>query len=188
MASPGAQAPKAFTYFRVTVPGGNDRWEPAAAVELEDDVSVNLDGLFVGAQQYLFDERANRLVRERGNRGGATLLASAARTATTNSLTQTNRNWRGLHCNINVTAFGGGLGMNPRLQARAPLIAGGTFYDILIGTTIAATGFIVLKLYPGIATIAGGAASDILPYEWRFQMEHLDATSHTYQVEAQLDI
>ena len=183
---PGASSPKAFVYFRTTVPGGIDQWVPAAAVELLDDVSVNLDGLFVGAQQYIFDERAARLTRQRANRGGATLLASASRTVTTNSLTQTNRNWRGLHCNINVTVFGGGAGLNAHIQGRAPLIAGGTFYDILISTTIVATGFIVIKVYPGIGQIAGGAASDILPYEWRFQMEALDATAHTYQVKAQL--
>ena len=174
-----------FNFFLDTS-GSAGQWRPIEGFSLDDDVSATERAIFVGAQQYLFDERTLRLVRARANRGGATLLASAARTATTNSLTQTNRNWRGLHVNINVTAFGGGLGMNPRIQARAPLIAGGTFYDILVGTTIAATGFIVLKVYPGIGVIAGGSASDILPYEWRFQMEHLDGTSHTYQVEAQL--
>ena len=174
---------KAFMQFLRT--SGEPQWRPVEGAVFDDDISsTTSEGPIIAAQQYLFDERTARLVRARANRGGATLLASAARTATTNSTTQTNRNWKGLHCVINVTAHGGGLGIDPRIQGFAPLT--GVFYDILVGTTIAATGIIVIKVYPGIGEIAGGAASDILPYQWRFQMTALDGASHTYQVEAQL--
>lgn len=184
---PGPGTGKSFVHFRVaTLP--NAQWQPATAASLDDAVVVGGNGLFVGAQQYLFDERANRLVRARSNNAGTVLLASASRTATTNSTTQTNRNWKGLHCVIDVTVHGGGLGIVPRIQGLAPNVSGGTFYDILIGTTIAATGVIVLKVYPGIGALAGGAANDLLPYNWRFQMTALDGTAHTYVVEAELEI
>lgn len=177
---------KAFSYF-VDVSQSQRQWLPLEGDRFnDDDVSTNQLGILAGAIQYIFDERTARLVRVRANRGGASLLASAARTVTTNSLTQTNRNWRGLHVNINVTAHGGGLGIVPHIQGRTPLT--NLFYDILVGTTIAATGLVTIKVYPGITAVAGASASDILPYEWRFQMEALDANSHTYQVEAQLVI
>ena len=178
---------KAFQYVLIDPGTADERWEATQGTRFnDDDVPLTTLGYFVGAAQYIFDERTARYVRARANRGGLSLLASAARTVTTNSTTQTNRNWRGVHITINVTAHGGGLGIVPHIQGNDPIT--GTFYDILIGTTIAATGFIVIKAYPGIAPVAGGAASDLLPYNWRFQMEALDATSHTYQVTAQLDI
>ena len=186
---PGPGTGKSFVHFRVDQPAGAAQWLPAESVGLDDDnVNPNSNGLFVGAQMYLFDERASRLVRARSNRSGDVLLASASRTVTTNSTTQTNRNWKGLHCVIDVTVHGGGLGIVPRIQGNAPNVSGGTFYDILVGTTIAATGVIVIKVYPGIGALAGGAANDLLPYNWRFQMTALDATAHTYVVEAELEI
>jgi len=185
MALPGT-GKKAFAYF-VNIISGDRIWEPLAGTTFNnDDVFTSQTGLFVGAQQYLFDERAARLIRARSNRGGLSLLASASRTVTTNSTVQTNRNWKGLHLTINVTVHGGGLGIDPRIQGQDPIT--GVFYDILVGTTIAATGFIVLKVYPGIGAIAGGAASDFLPYNWRFQMTALDGTAHAYQVTAQMEI
>lgn len=187
MATPGTG--KAFQYILVDPGTADARWVPTQGTFLDDDdVPTTTQGAFVGAAQYVFDESASRWVRQRGNRSGDVLLPSAARTVTTNSTLRTNRNWKGLHCVIDVTAFGGGLGIVPRLQAQAPFVSGGTFYDILVGTTIVATGVIVLKLYPGIAIIPGGAASDILPRLWRFQMTALDATSHTYVVEAEMVI
>lgn len=178
---------KAFQYVLIDRGTADERWEAVEGQRFnDDDVPQTQQGLFVGAAQYQFDERTARFVRMRVNRGGLSLLASAARTVTTNSTTQTNRNWRGVHITINVTVHGGGLGIVPHIQGNDPIT--GNFYDLLIGTTIAATGFVVIKVYPGIGQIVGGAASDFLPYNWRFQMEALDATSHTYQVTAQLDI
>lgn len=185
MATPGTG--KAYINLLVDPGTADERWVPVQGQTLnDDDVPTTTVGFFLGAAQYIFDERTSRWVRQRANRGGLSLLASASRTVTTNSTTQTNRNWKGLHLNIDVTVFGGGAGIDPRIQGRDPIT--GTFYDILVGTTITATGFIVLKVYPGILAIAGAAASDFLPYEWRFQMTDLDGTAHTYQVTAQLEI
>lgn len=152
-----------------------------------DTVFTSQRGLFVGAQQYLFDETTARLVRQRANDSGEVVLASAPRTVTTNSAIRTNFNFKGVHIIIDVTAHGGGLGLVPHIQGFAPFVSGGTFYDLLVGTTITATGVTVIKVYPGIGQIPGGAASDFLPRQWRFQMEHLDATSHTYVAEAELE-
>ena len=185
---PGPGTGKSFVHFRVAQSSGAAQWLPAAAVDLDDDVNPFGSGLFVGAQQYLFNSRTNDLVRARSNLGGDVLLPSLSRTVTTNTTTQTNFNHRGLHAAIDVTVFGGGLGIVPRIQGFADNLSGGTFYDILVGTTIAATGVIILKVYPGIGQIAGGAASDFLPYQWRFQMTALDATAHTYAVVSLLEI
>ena len=186
---PGPGTGKAFQHILVDPGTANERWVPNQGTVLDDDdVPTTTQGAFVGAAQYVFDESASRWVRQRGNRSGDVLLPSAARTVTTNSTLRTNRNWRGLHVVIDVTVHGGGLGIVPHIQAQAPFVSGGTFYDLLVGTTIAATGVVVIKLYPGIGVIAGGSASDILPRLWRFQMEALDATSHTYVVEAEMVI
>lgn len=186
---PGPGTGKAFQYFLQDAGLADERWVEVSGGQLnDDDVPAGQVGFFVGATQYIWDERAARWVRERANRSGDVLLPSAARTVTTNSTLRTNRNWRGLHVVIDVTVFGGGLGIVPHIQGSAPNVSGGTFYDILIGTTIVATGVVVLKVYPGIAPVAGGAASDILVRDWRFQMEALDATSHTYVVEAEMVI
>jgi hypothetical protein len=47
------------------------------------------------------------------------------------------------------------------MQGKDPVTE--TYYNILVGPAIAATGATILKIYPGIGTVVNGAASDVLP-------------------------
>jgi hypothetical protein len=113
--------------------------------------------------------------RQRNN-SEITVLASAARTADTNSPDQTNYNWRGGHIIINVTVLT--TSVIPTIKGKDPI--SGTYYSLLVGSSIASTGITILKIYPGILAVANAAASDILPRTWRLEMDHLDATTMTY--------
>lgn len=113
-----------------------------------------------------------------------TLLASAARTATHNTDPQTNLLHRGLHLIVNVTAFSATPSLVVTIQGQGP--ASGTWYNLLVGTAITDVTIgtppaaYVYKVYPGIATVSGGAASDVLPHAWRVLFTHGDADSITY--------
>lgn len=117
--------------------------------------------------------------RERNNTE-ETVLASAARTASVNSADFTNYNAKGAHFIIDVTAITDTPILTPKIQGKDPL--SGKYYDILVGTDITAIGTTVLKVYPGIGQIAGGASSDILPRTWRVRIEHADSDSITYSI------
>lgn len=115
---------------------------------------------------------------ERGNTEG-TLLASAARTATTATADQTNHNARGGHIAVNVTVFGAST-LTPTIQGRDPV--SGAYYDILVGTPITATGLVIFKVHPSITAVAGAAAKDVLPRTWRVNCAKGDASAWTYSV------
>ena len=106
-----------------------------------------------------------------------TLLPSAARTATANSADISNPVNRGVHVIINVSAYTSGT-FTPRIQGKNPIT--GVYYDILAGNTISSTGVTVLKVYPGIAAVANGSASDAIPGTWRFQMTGAATPSATF--------
>lgn len=110
------------------------------------------------------------------------ILPSAARTATpVDSVDQTNSGWRGVHVIINVTAYTSGT-YTPYIQAKDPV--SGTYYSILVGPAISATGLTVLKIYPGMATIANGASADFLPRIWRVRFVGASSPSMTFSVGA----
>lgn len=109
-----------------------------------------------------------------------TALASAARTAAqVNSADLSNPGARGVHVLINVSAYTAG-NYTPKIQAKDPV--SGTYYDLLVGVAMSGTGIQVLKIYPGIATVANGAAADILPYTWRVQVNGAAGQSMTFSV------
>lgn len=116
----------------------------------------------------------------------ATLLASAARTTTTNSPTQANIEARGCHVMINVTAIAATPSVVPKIQGFDPVAE--NWYDILEGDAITATGKTVLKVYPGIVGSPNASADDLLPKTWRVRMEHADTDSITYSVGANVVI
>lgn len=153
-------------------------------VALGTDSNVNTTGLVVNGHKMQFN--GSLWERERGNVEG-TLLASAARTATTNSATQTNHNGRGVQVIVNVTAAGTG-DLDPRVQGLDPV--SGTAYACLDATTpIAGTGIYVYELYPGASTAGSGGGSAVtqraagtLPRSWRLSVAHSDASSWTYSV------
>lgn len=122
--------------------------------------------------------------RQRGNTE-LTLLASAARTATTASADQTNYNARGLHVAINVSAIGTS-NLTVTVQGKDPI--SGTYYTLLAGANITTTGINILKIYPGITAVANGSAADILPRTFRVNCVKGDGSSWTYSVSASLVI
>jgi hypothetical protein len=113
------------------------------------------------------------------------LYASAARTATPTAVQSSNvHGERGGHFVINVTAVVDTPSVVPTVDGYDP--GSDSWYNLLTGDAITATGTTVLKIYPGIGAIPGGAAPDILPDTWRMVMTHADADSITYSVTALL--
>lgn len=114
-----------------------------------------------------------------------TLYASAARTATPTAVTQTNyRAERGGHIVIKVTAVSATPSVVPTIEGYDA--TSDSWYTVLAGSAITATGTTVLKVYPGIAVQANACASDILPQIWRLSMTHGDSDSITYTASANL--
>ena len=128
--------------------------------------------------------------RVRGN-SREQALASAARTASTNSATLVNRNAKGLYVWLTVTANPGGAEtLQTIIQAS---FDGGTTFEDLTGDTAQAFGGVagnrLLELYPGIGAAADGIdyiKSAALPRTYRVRVVHSAAGSWTYAVEAGL--
>lgn len=121
--------------------------------------------------------------RARSNQEGE-ILASAARTASTESADQINYNARGVIVFVNVTANpGGGETLSPFISCRSDSGAG-VSPILLSGTNITGNGGTAYMVYPGI-TNAGGVTnigSIALPRRWYFRMAHSASGSWTYQV------
>jgi hypothetical protein len=127
--------------------------------------------------------------RWRNNTEG-TLLASAARTATTASPQQINHNARGIHVVLNVTAVSGTGGLKIRILAYDPVQ--GTDYYLHLGSTITTTGRYVIELYPGSSAAGISTATSIfavhervaatLPKKFFVSISHGDASSYTYSL------
>ncbi len=109
------------------------------------------------------------------------LLGLGARTATISTDDQQFSGAKGGHFIINVTA-GSGFNVTPKIEGKF----GSTYYTILTGAAITTTGITVLKVYPGLSASPNAAANDMLPRVWRVTMTHLDGTSATYGVNAEL--
>jgi hypothetical protein len=149
----------------------------------EDDVSNGTNSTPVTNFNYLFN--GSTWDRKRNNTE-ETVLASAARTATTNSTDFTNYNAKGAHFIIDVTAITDTPSVVVTIQGKDSV--SGEYYDILESVAITATGTTILKVYPGIGAVANGSASDILPRTYRVSITHADADSITYSVGANLVI
>lgn len=108
-------------------------------------------------------------------------ISSAARTsAQVNSSDLTGSNFSGVHVVMNVSAYTSG-NCTPKVQA--PITPGNaTYYDLLVGTAMSATGTQVIKVYPGIVASANASASDFLPVSWRVQVNCASTPSMTYSV------
>jgi hypothetical protein len=112
----------------------------------------------------------------------ATVFASAARTASSDSADQTNYYWRGVVLVIDVTAITASPSVVFTVQGKSTL--GSDYYTILVSAAITATGQTVLRIYPGLTAAANLVASDVLPYKWRVSAAHGDADSITFSVSA----
>lgn len=111
--------------------------------------------------------------------GQDTLLAVAARTATTNTADRVKYKETGIHVIVRVTAVPGGDTITPKIQGKD---YSGNYYDLLVGSAISTTGINVLKLAPGIAPLANAAAADLVPTVYRVVITHSAGTSFTYGV------
>lgn len=121
--------------------------------------------------------------RQRNNIGG-TLLASAARTATTTSADFLTYNARGLVVFLDVTAASGTGGLTVVAQLKDTV--SGNYFSLpgyVFGT---ATGRGVSFVIPGVVASTGADVKQSLSYglsqTMRVQITHGDATSYTYSV------
>ncbi len=110
------------------------------------------------------------------------VYTSSARTATPTAVTIPTNGAAGIHLVINVTAMAASPSVVPTIDGIESVT--GTAYNLLTGLAIVATGITVLKIAPGIASIANASASDRLPNNIRITMTHGDADSITYTVTA----
>lgn len=107
-------------------------------------------------------------------------LASAARTATTNSADLVNKWKKGVIVVIDITAVTGTPSLTLKIQGKDP--ASGKYYDILTSAALTAVGTTVLKVFPGATAAANQVANDLVPKTWRVRVEHVTADSVTYSV------
>ncbi len=108
------------------------------------------------------------------------VLPSAARTAAVSAEIDNRLGAEDLHLSIDVTVLTAGASITPTISALDP--ASNTFYDLLVGVAIVATGKTVLKIGRGIGAAANVAATDFLPQNLRFSMAVADNKSVTYSV------
>lgn len=115
----------------------------------------------------------------------AIVLASAARTADTDSADQINYNAKGLALLLNVTAVSSGQINGLLIKARV----GSSYVTIYQFTSLAisTTGQRAFLIYPGAASAGSWTAAPlqgVIPRNWRLTVDHNDANSITYDVVA----
>jgi len=109
-----------------------------------------------------------------------TLLASAARTATTSSADQSNYNAKGVRVFINVTVHAVSAALVPTIEVKDPV--SGVYTAIATGASITTTGHTVITVYPGATVAANVTLSNALSKTWRVTMTPGNANSVTYSV------
>ena len=117
-----------------------------------------------------------------------TLLASAARTATTATAAQTNTTGRGLILYVDITARAASTTLTPSLQTKDPV--GGEW--ITIWTAAAALNSsnttVAYSFYPSPSADAANLYTEavdlLLPRTWRINVVHSDANGVTYSLAA----
>jgi hypothetical protein len=90
-----------------------------------------------------------------------------------------NTYWRSLRLYVRVTAFTSG-GLTVKIQGRDEI--SDSYYDILVGTKITATGFRVYRVSESLPPVAGATAQDQLPYRWRIVATPDNGTPIDYSV------
>lgn len=148
-----------------------------------DAVSNTAVGLLTNSRNFTFNE--STFDRLRGNTQ-TTILASAARTITTLSPTQTNYNAKGIIVYLNITAASGTGGLIPRIYGVDP-VAGIALVSLVTDIApITATGLYAIELSPGATgtTTVGmkARAAGTLPRSFVVGINVGDASSYTYSV------
>jgi len=147
-----------------------------------DGVANTVDGMRTVPMPMLFNGTTWDRYR---NNEEVTLLASAARTATTDSANQTNYNAKGLAVFFQITAV-------PTVETVTLTVFGispvtGSAYTMLQGAAEAAVTQRLYIVYPGVGVAAGGVsvvAGYPLPRTWRIRITHSASGSFTYSVVA----
>lgn len=152
-----------------------------------DAVSASAyNGFGVMGFSYEFD--GSQWNRKRNNISG-TLLASAARTATTNSSTQTNYNAKGVLVTLYIsTPTGNAETLQVVVRAHDP-VSGGNSNPVAVFTAIAGTapaGYYRFYVYPGASETIANTNVEVqalpLPRTWSISVNHSAASSWTYSV------
>lgn len=110
-------------------------------------------------------------------------LASAERTAHTNSLDLVQFGFKGAIVTLDVTAVTATPSLTLKIQAKM-----GSKYETLLGASAAVTavGVHTYIVYPGVGAASGDVvqvAGFPLPTTWRVRVEHADADAATYSVD-----
>lgn len=111
-----------------------------------------------------------------------TLLASAARTAATDSADISNTGYRGVHVYLDVTVDPAAAAITVTIQGKDPI--SGKYYTLLAGAAVSAVGTTVYKIFPGATAAANAVANDCVPTTWRVSVAVADADSMTYSITA----
>lgn len=109
-----------------------------------------------------------------------TLLASAARTASVNTVDVVNDAFRGVRVYINVTASAATPSVVFTIKDKDPV--SGNYSTLLASAAITGAGLTVLTVYPGVTASANVAASTPLGRVWRVEAVAADSDSLTYSV------
>jgi len=119
--------------------------------------------------------------------GALILLASAARTVTTNSADQINYNWRGAHIIVDISSAGTG-SITPSLQVKDSI--SGNYKTIwTAAAALTGNGTYVYEVYPaslGSASFTEVVQAIIGGRTWRLAMVHNNANTITYSASADM--
>lgn len=113
-----------------------------------------------------------------------TVLASAGRTATTNSSELVNYNGRGVSVQLLVTATTASPSLVLKIQTTD--VTGGTMETVLTSATLTPSGTASYRfvVYPGAGQVANQVVSLPIGRFWRVSVEHGNTDSCTYSVRA----
>lgn len=114
--------------------------------------------------------------------GEVTLLASAARTATTTSDDQTNLTGKAAQVVLNVSSITASPSITLTIQGKDSI--SGNYYTIITGAAVVGTGTTTYTAGLGVASVANVAIGTVLPKTWRVSIAHGDTDSITYSVSA----
>lgn len=89
-------------------------------------------------------------------------------TASSSTLVFDNHNYRGVHVAVDITAMSGTLPVLT-IYIEGLDTASGKWYTLLASAALNLTGLNLLTIYPGVATVANVAVSQVLPATWRIR-------------------
>lgn len=111
------------------------------------------------------------------------ILPSAARTTLQTPPDFVNEAHRGVKVVVDVTVYTAG-SLTVTIQGKDKVSR--KYFTLLASAALAATGTVVLTVYPGLTAAGNLTASDVLPETWRVVTAVGDATSITYSIGASL--